>query len=138
MFLDLPALRRQFPILSTNIDGNPLVYLDSAATAQKPTCVIDAVSNFYSSINANINRGVHPLAEKATIAYDDARKITAKVIHAKKAHEIIFTRGTTESINLIARTWGEANVGPRDTIVLTEMEHHSNIVPWLQLQEKTG
>jgi cysteine desulfurase/selenocysteine lyase len=133
-----PALRQQFPILSTNIDGHPLVYLDTAATAQKPKCVIDAISNFYASSNANINRGMHPLAEKATIAYDDARKIIANVIHAKKTHEIIFTRGTTESISLVARTWGADNIGKGDTIVLTEMEHHSNIVPWLQLQEKTG
>lgn len=138
MSLDLSALRRQFPILSTNIDGHPLVYLDTAATAQKPKCVIDAISNFYASSNANINRGMHPLAEKATIAYDDARKIIANVIHAKKTHEIIFTRGTTESISLVARTWGADNIGKGDTIVLTEMEHHSNIVPWLQLQEKTG
>jgi cysteine desulfurase/selenocysteine lyase len=133
-----PALRQQFPILSTNIDGHPLVYLDTAATAQKPKCVIDAISNFYASSNANINRGMHPLAEKATIAYDDARKIIANVIHAKKTHEIVFTRGTTESISLVARTWGADNIGKGDTIVLTEMEHHSNIVPWLQLQEKTG
>lgn len=138
MSLDLSALRRQFPIFSTLIDGNPLVYLDTASTAQKPQCVIDAISHFYTSSNANINRGVHPLAEKATIAYEHARSSVAAFIGAKKPHEIIFTRGTTESINLVAKTWGEANIQKNDTIVLSEMEHHSNIIPWLQLQEKTG
>ncbi len=138
MPFDPLPLRRQFPLFNQKIEGHPPVYLDTAATSQKPQCVLDAITNFYSTTNANINRGVHPLAEAATVAYDKARSTVSKFIGAKHAHEVIFTRNTTESMNLIARSWGEVNLKKGDAIVLTAMEHHSNIVPWLQLKEKTG
>lgn len=131
-------LRRQFPLLARSVSGHPLAYLDSAATAQKPQCVIDAISNFYTTINANVNRGVHPLAEETTVAYEHARATVADFIGADHAHEIVFVRNATEGINLVARTWGDATVTNDDVIMLTEMEHHANIVPWLQLKERTG
>lgn len=124
-------IRKDFPILSREIrPGVPLVYLDSAATSQKPQLVIDAMDGYYRMNNANIHRGVHTLAEEATAMYEDARQKIATFIGAKSAREIIYTRNATESINLVAFSWGRANLRPGDTILLTEMEHHANLVPW--------
>ncbi len=124
-------VRDDFPILNREVHpGIPLVYLDSAATSQKPAVVIDAMTEYYRKNNANIHRGVHALAEEATADYEDARKKIARFIGAGSAQELIFTRNTTESINLFSNTWGRANLNPGDTILLTEMEHHSNLVPW--------
>lgn len=122
------SIRGQFPILSVAIEKNPLIYLDNAATTQKPECVLQAMTDFYSTKNANINRGVHPLAETATVAYDEARATIANFIGAKP-HEIIFTRNATEAINLVARSIG---LTKKDTVALSILEHHSNIVPWMQ------
>ncbi|HEX5071708.1 MAG TPA: aminotransferase class V-fold PLP-dependent enzyme, partial [Gemmatimonadaceae bacterium] len=116
----------------------PLVYLDNAATTQKPQVVIDATSRYYAEENANIHRGVHWLSERATEAYDGVREQARAFLGAKHAHEIIFTRGTTEGINLVASSFGEAFVKPGDEIVVTEMEHHSNLVPWQLMAERRG
>jgi cysteine desulfurase/selenocysteine lyase len=137
MPFDSTSIRRQFPILNRTFGGNPLCYLDSAATSQKPQKVLDAMTDFYGTKNANVNRGVHPLAEEATLAHDAARKTVQKFLNAKHSYEIVFTRGTTESINLVARSFGET-LSKGDRIVLSVMEHHSNIVPWMQLSERKG
>lgn len=137
MSIDIAALRAQFPIFGQRIDGNPLVYLDTAATAQKPQAMLEAMTTFSATANANVNRGVHPLAEQATVAFDAARKCVAQFVGAKHAHEIIFTKNCTEAINLVARTLG-TTLQKGDCIVLSVLEHHSNIVPWLQLQEERG
>ncbi|MDD5055935.1 MAG: SufS family cysteine desulfurase [Candidatus Peribacteraceae bacterium] len=137
MSFDIRAIRRQFPILSRNIGGQPLCYLDNAATTQKPATVIDALTGFYTKHNANVNRGVHILAEETTVAYDEARKTVATFVGAM-SHEIIFTRNATEGINLVARSWGETTLQEGDAVALSIMEHHSNIVPWLQLKERKG
>lgn len=135
----LTELRQQFPILGRMVKGKPLVYFDNAATSQKPQSVIDALSHYYGHYNANIHRGIHTLAEEATAAYEASRLAVKDFIGAGEANEIIFTRGTTEAINLVAYTWGRQNVGPGDEIILSEMEHHSNIVPWQILcQEKNA
>ncbi|MBM4422828.1 MAG: cysteine desulfurase [Chloroflexi bacterium] len=132
--LDLSNLRADFPVLAREIKpGVPLVYLDSTATSQKPAAVIEAMNNYYRLSNANIHRGVHTLAEEATALYEGARERIAKFINAKSAQEIVYTRNTTESINLVAYSWGRANIKAGDVIVITEMEHHSNIVPWQML-----
>ncbi len=131
--VDLNVIRRQFPLLESGV-----IYLDNAATTQKPQAVLDAMDQFYTTSNANINRGVHKLAEAATIAYDDARKTVQRFINAKKSHEVIFTRNTTESINLVAKTYARSIFKKGDVIVLTILEHHSNIVPWLQLKDEIG
>jgi len=136
--LDPAALRRDFPILGREVHGCPLVYLDSAATSQKPAAVIEAVDDYYRRHNANVHRGVHCLAEEATDLYERARIEIARFVGAEDARELVFTRGTTEAINLVAGSWGAANLGPGDTVVLTEMEHHANIVPWQLLAERTG
>ncbi|MFL5492883.1 MAG: SufS family cysteine desulfurase [Gemmatimonadales bacterium] len=136
--LDVERLRADFPILAQRVRGKPLVYLDNAATSQKPQVVIDAVTRFYSSENANIHRGVHFLSERATLAYDAAREKIARFLNAASAREIVFTRGTTESINLVAQTFGRSALGPDDEVLITGMEHHSNIVPWQLLCEQTG
>jgi len=134
-----PVCREDFPILSTNVRGaTPLVYLDNAATTQKPQSVIDATSRYYAAENANIHRGVHWLSERATEAYDRVREEARQFLGAKHGHEIIFTRGTTEGINLVASSFGEAFVKPGDEIVVTEMEHHSNLVPWQLMAERRG
>lgn len=125
----IKELRQDFPILSQKIHGKPLVYLDNAATSQKPAAVIEAIANYYREYNSNVHRGVHTLAEKATQAYEDAREKVARLVGAQPS-EIIFTRGTTESINLAAYSWGEQFLKAGDTILLTVMEHHSNLVPW--------
>ncbi len=129
--------RSDFPILTKKIVGRPLVYFDNAATTQKPLAVIKATSEYYSKFNSNVHRGINPLAEEATKRYEKSRDIIAAFISAKRA-EVIFTRGATESINLVARSWGEANLKKSDILVLSIAEHHSNIVPWLQLKTKIG
>ena len=136
--LDVERLRADFPILSSSVRGKPLIYLDNAATSQKPRVVIDAVSRFYAGENANIHRGVHFLSEQATVAFEAVRQKVAGFIHAASAREIVFTRGATEGINLVAQSWGRSTLGPGDEILITGMEHHSNIVPWQLLAEQTG
>jgi cysteine desulfurase/selenocysteine lyase len=132
--LDVRQVRRDFPILAREVHpGVPLVYLDSAATSQKPRQVLHAMADFLEHSNANIHRGFHVLAEEATAAYEASRQRVAEFIGAASARQVIFTRNTTESINLVAQTWGRANLRPGDLIVLTEMEHHSNLVPWQML-----
>ena len=131
-------IRPQFPILSQNIEGNPLIYLDNAATSQKPKCVIDAISEYYEKDNANAHRGMHPLAERSTEIYEGARNRVKEFINARSNREIVFTKNTTESINLVARTWGEANLKKGDTVLISLLEHHSDIVPWLQLKDRKG
>jgi len=136
--LDVAAIRRDFPALAQQVHGKPLVYLDNAATTQKPVQVIEAISRYYEHDNANVHRGVHQLSERATEAYEGARETVRAFIGAKSTHEVIFTRNATESINLVARSWGDANVKAGDEVLITVMEHHSNIVPWQQLCERTG
>jgi cysteine desulfurase / selenocysteine lyase len=137
--LDPDAIRAEFPILRTEVNGRPLIYLDSASTSQKPQAVIDAVDEFYGEYNANVHRGIYTIGERATAAYERARASTARFINAPDAHEIVFTRNATEAINLVAYSWGRKHIGRGDAIVLTEMEHHANLVPWqLLVQEKDG
>src|SRR5881397_1363686 len=135
---DVMQVRADFPILRREINGRPLVYLDNAATSQKPVQVIEALDRFYSQYNANVYRGVYRISEEATVAYEDARRKIAQLINAKDPSEIIFVRGTTEAINLAAHSWGRSNIGLGDSVMLTEMEHHSNIVPWQQLSREKG
>lgn len=136
--VDPYRLRADFPVLAQKVRGHPLIYLDNAATTQKPQCVIEAEADYYRHTNANVHRGVHTLAEKATAEYEQARARVAQFIGAGSAEEIVFTRGTTEAINLVAGAWGPAHVGEGDEILLTELEHHSNIVPWQMLAQRTG
>jgi len=136
--LDVERLRQDFPILSRRIRGKPLVYLDNAATSQKPRRVIEAVSRFYGSENANIHRGVHYLSEQATLAYDAVRGRVARLLNAATPSEVVFTRGTTEGINLVAQSWARSRLRPGDEVLITEMEHHSNIVPWHLVASQTG
>jgi len=131
-------LRADFPILDQQVHGQPLIYFDNAATTQKPRAVVEALRHYYEHDNANVHRGIHELSNRATAAFEAARVYAAKFIHARSADEIIFTRGTTEGINLVAQAWGSKHVKAGDTILLTEMEHHSNIVPWQLLAERTG
>ena len=135
---DWSALREDFPILDQKVHGQPLLYLDNAATSQKPRAVIDALSRYYERDNANVHRGLHELSNRATAAFEAARVRAAKFLNARSADEIIFTRGTTEGINLVAAAWGAKFIQRGDKILLTEMEHHSNIVPWQLLAERTG
>jgi len=135
---DVERARADFPILARKVHGKPLVYLDSAASAQKPRAVIDAMSSFLEEDYANIHRGVHYLSQRATDAFEGARGKVARFINAAKADEVIFTRNATESINLVAQSWGRKNLGPGDEIVLTELEHHANIVPWQMLRAEKG
>jgi len=135
---DIEMIRKDFPILDQQLYGKPLVYLDNAATTQKPQCVIDAVSHYYAYDNANVHRGVHALSERATADYEGARKIIAGFFNAASEREVIFTRGTTEAINLVASAWGGANIRAGDEVLITHMEHHSNIVPWQMLCERVG
>jgi cysteine desulfurase/selenocysteine lyase len=137
--LDVGRIRADFPILSETVrDGRPLVYLDNAATSQKPRQVIDAVSRFYSRENANIHRGLHYLSERATVSHDGAREKVAGFLGAESSSEIVFTRGTTEAINLVAQSWGRSNLKPGDEVLATGMEHHANLVPWQLVCEQTG
>lgn len=136
--LDVARIREDFPILSQQVHGRPLVYLDNAATTQKPRQVIDALVRYYETTNANIHRGIHALAVRATEEYEAVRAKAARHIGARDPQAIVFTRNATESINLVARAWGDANVREGDEIVLTFMEHHSNIVPWQLLARRVG
>lgn len=137
--MDLGArIREDFPLLERTIGGKRLVYLDSASTSQKPRVVLDALQAYYRDYNANVHRGIYRIAEEATARYEGAREKLAAFLGAPRAEEIIFTRGTTEAINLVAATWGRTNIGAGDEIVLTEMEHHSNIVPWQLLAAERG
>lgn len=135
---DIARARADFPILRQTVNGRPLVYLDNAATGQKPQSVIDALVNYYATENSNVHRGVHTLSQRATDAYEGAREKTRRFINAGADREIIFVRGTTEGINLVAQTWGRQNIGPGDEIVISAMEHHSNIVPWQILGQEKG
>ncbi len=136
--VDWRAVREDFPILRQRVRGHDLIYFDSAASSQKPRAVIEALRNFYERDNANVHRGLHTLSGRATEAYEHARQRVAEYIGAASADEIIFTRGTTESINLVAQAWGEKFLGEGDVILLTAMEHHSNLVPWQLLAERKG
>ena len=136
--LDVAKIREDFPILSRTFDGRPLVYLDSAATSQKPQQVIDAVSDFYAHHNANAHRGIYTLGEEATERFEGARAAIARFLGAPSPDTIVFTRGVTESINLVANSWGRANLREGDEVLITEMEHHSNIVPWQMITAQTG
>ena len=136
--LDVARVRADFPILQQRVHGKPLVYLDNAATSQKPRAVIDAIVRYYEGSNANIHRGVHYLSEIATKDYEAARRTAQEFINAPHAHEIIFVRGATEGINLVAQTFGRARVQPGDEVLITAMEHHSNIVPWQILCDEKG
>jgi cysteine desulfurase / selenocysteine lyase len=135
---DWAALRADFPILNQKVHGKNLVYLDNAATSQKPRAVIEALKNYYERDNANVHRGIHELSNRATAAFEAARTRAAAFLNARSADEIVFTRGTTESINLVAAAWGSKFIQAGDTILLTEMEHHSNIVPWQLLARRAG
>jgi cysteine desulfurase/selenocysteine lyase len=136
--VDFAEIRNQFPVLKQTENGLPLVYLDNGATSQKPQMVIDAITRYYQLENANVHRGVYGLSERATEAYEGAREKVRAFIDAQSTKEIIFTRGTTESINLVASSWGRSNLQKGDEIIITEMEHHSNIVPWQMLREELG
>ncbi len=136
VIMDIQKIREDFPILKQKIYNKPLVYLDNSATTQKPKQVVDAMNEMYYNFNANIHRGVHYLSEQSTVAHENARKHIADFIHAKHSHEIIFTRGTTESVNLVAFSFGEKYIHAGDEILITEMEHHSNFVPWKMLAER--
>lgn len=136
--LDVYAIRKQFPALSREVKGKPLVYFDNAATTQKPQVVIDALVNYYSNYNANIHRGIHTLAEEATAAFESTRDTVQAFINAERREQIIFTRGATEGINLVAYTWGRQNIQAGDEIIISAMEHHSNIVPWQILCKEKG
>ncbi len=136
--IDWQALRHDFPILHQEVNGHPLVYLDNAATSQKPRRVIDALCHYYENDNANVHRGVHELSNRASAAYEGARNRAAQFVNARSADEIVFTRGTTEAINLVAQAWGTQHIKAGDKILLTEMEHHSNIVPWQLLAARVG
>jgi cysteine desulfurase/selenocysteine lyase len=136
--LDPERIREEFPILAREVGGKPLVYLDSAATTQKPRRVIEAVTRYYETCNSNVHRGVHRLSVEATEAYEGAREKMRAFLGARETAEIVWVRGTTEGINLVAQSWGRTRIGPGDEIVVTEMEHHSNIVPWQILCQQTG
>ena len=136
--IDWKAIREDFPILRERAHGHPLIYFDSAATSQKPRAVLDALRNYYEHENANVHRGLHELSSRATEAYEKSRQRVASYLGAVSADEIVFTRGTTESINLVAQAWGGKFLRDGDVVLLTEMEHHSNLVPWQLLAERTG
>jgi cysteine desulfurase/selenocysteine lyase len=135
---DILSLRREFPILQQEINGAPLAFLDSAASSQKPRCVIDCLDDYYRRYNANVHRGVYKLSEEATFAFERARGKVARFVNARSPKEIIFVRNTTEAINLVARAWGDANLKAGDRILLSVMEHHPNLVPWQMLAQRTG
>src|ERR1700686_1308822 len=135
--MDWSVTRADFPILHQKVHGHSLIYFDNAATTQKPRAVLDALRNYYEHDNANVHRGIHELSNRATAAFEAARARAAKFINARPADGIVFTRGTTEGINLVAMAWGSKNSKAGDKILLTEMEHHSNIVPWQLLAERT-
>lgn len=134
--MDINAIRKDFPILNQKVHGNPLIYLDTSATSQSPVQVVGAMSEYYDEYNSNVHRGVHTLGTKATDGYEQARMKVRGFINAKRYEEIVFTRGTTAAINLVARSFGDANISEGDEIVVTEMEHHANIVPWQELAKR--
>ncbi|MGH8441839.1 MAG: aminotransferase class V-fold PLP-dependent enzyme, partial [Nevskiaceae bacterium] len=134
---DVERLRQDFPILQRSVHGRPLVYLDNAATSQKPRSVIDCEAHYYAETNANIHRGLHALSQEATEAYEAARDTVRRFINAARREEIVFVRGTTEAINLVAASYGQ-RLQAGDEVLITEMEHHSNIVPWQLLCERSG
>ena len=136
--VNVKEIRSYFPILNQKVNGCPLVYLDNAATSQKPVQVIEALNQYYREYNSNVHRGVHTLGTRATDGYEGAREKVRKFINAKSVQEIIFTKGTTEAVNTVAASYGPANVKEGDEIVITYMEHHSNIIPWQQLAKRTG
>jgi len=136
--MNIQDIRQQFPILDQKVNGHDLVYLDSAATSQKPLPVIEAISNYYREYNSNVHRGVHTLGTKATDGYENARERVRQFIHAKSTEEIIFTRGTTTALNIVAASYGRANLQEGDEIVISYMEHHANIIPWQQVAKETG
>ncbi|MBE7897067.1 cysteine desulfurase [Paenibacillus polymyxa] len=136
--MNTALIREQFPILHQEINGHPLVYLDNAATSQKPLAVIEAIKHYYEFDNSNVHRGVHTLGSRATDAYEGAREKVARFLNAKRSQEIIFTRGTTTALNLVASSYGRANCKEGDEIVITPMEHHSNLIPWQQVAKATG
>ena len=136
--LDIAKVRKDFPILDTTVYGYPLVYLDNAATTQKPEAVLKAMEAYYHTLNSNVHRGVHYLSQRATDAYEAARSRVAAFIGARHTHEIIFTKGTTESINLVASSFGKQFIKEGDSILVSAMEHHSNIVPWQMVCEDRG
>src|SRR6266536_2521023 len=131
-------IRKDFPILSRQVHGKPLVYLDSASSSQKPRAVIESMTTYYEMYHANVHRGVYEISEEATARMEKARVKVARFINAHRSKQVIFTRNTTESINLVAYSWGNTNITAGDLIVLTEMEHHSNLVPWQLLAQRTG
>ncbi|WP_367327662.1 aminotransferase class V-fold PLP-dependent enzyme [Lentimicrobium sp.] len=136
--MDPEKIRIDFPILGRKVHNKPLVYFDNAATTQKPQVVIDALVNYYTGLNSNVHRGVHYLSQQATVAFEEVRQKIQRFVNARFSHEIIYTRGCTESINLVAASWGRANIGPGEEILISGMEHHSNIVPWQMLCEEKG
>jgi cysteine desulfurase / selenocysteine lyase len=136
--MDWSVIRTEFPILHQKVHGQPLIYFDNAATTQKPRAVLEALQHYYERDNANVHRGIHELSNRATAAFEAARNRAAKFINARSQDELVFTRGTTEGVNLIAQAWGSKNIRPGDKILLTEMEHHSNIVPWQLLAARSG
>jgi cysteine desulfurase / selenocysteine lyase len=138
MMNKLDQIRADFPILQRQVHETALVYLDNAASSQKPTAVLTVLDDYYRRYNANVHRGVHTLSEEATMAYEGARAKVARFINAKSVKEVIFTRGTTEGLNLVAQSWGRANLKPGDEVLITQMEHHSNIVPWQMLRDQLG
>ncbi|HEY0893832.1 MAG TPA: cysteine desulfurase [Cellvibrio sp.] len=138
LHFDVETIRADFPILHQQVNGQPLVYLDNAATTQKPNAVIDAISDYYRNDNSNVHRGAHALADRATVKFEAAREKVAQFLNAPAAKQIIWTRGTTESINLVAASWGKTNLQPGDRILVSAMEHHSNIVPWQLIAQTTG
>ncbi len=133
---DVAEIRKQFPVLQQEVNGRPLVYFDNAATTQKPLAVIQALNHYYEHDNANIHRGIHTLAERATAAFEETRKTVQSFIHAAEAEEVIFTKGTTDGINLVATAYGRKFIQAGDEIIISAMEHHSNIVPWQMLCEE--
>ena len=136
--LDLSQIRNRFPILSREIHGHPLAFLDNASTTQKPDSVIQAMVDFFQQSNSNVSRGVYTLAEEATENYEEARKTVAKLLNAVSEDEVIFTSGTTAAVNLVAQSWASQQLKAGDRILVTEMEHHSNLVPWQQLCKQLG
>lgn len=136
--LDIAKIRAEFPVLDQKVNGKPLIYFDNAATTQKPLEVIEAINNYYTGINANIHRGIHTLAERATAAFEETRKTAQRFLNAAYSEEIIFTKGTTEGINLVASSYGRANLAAGDEVIISTMEHHSNIVPWQLICEEKG
>jgi cysteine desulfurase/selenocysteine lyase len=136
--MDIEKIRADFPILRQQVNGKPLVYLDNGATTQKPQVVIDAIADYYRTTNSNVHRGAHTLSDQATQMFENARTTLQKFLNAKKSEEIIWTRGTTDAINLVAQTWVRSNVKAGDEIIISGMEHHSNIVPWQMVCEQTG